>query len=408
MLKMNTHVGRFCLLSLFVLVASCTTVPKPLPLPEPPTQPQTQPLPPASPVPTPPVVIDAPTCRNNVATTSASPTVTVKAVGDMVLGSDWPASNYPAGFDAEVERGLKQVLGDADVIFGNFEGALTTHPTSAKTPRPGTVFAFRMPPRFARLFRNSGFNVLAIANNHTFDFGETGFSDTLKNISQAGIVLVGETNKITLQKINGITIAWIGFAHLNRFNHVNDLEKLAELVNAARPIADLVVVSLQAGAEGSEALKVRDYDESFLGENRGNSFAFSRRAIDLGADLVIGHGPHVLRGMECYNGKIIAYSLGNFIGYGALSIKRAAGVSAVLEVTLTKDRKTLGYNIVPVRFNDQHLPQKDADKFAHYLINDLSRLAPLNGTVQFPTNQDGLAKYHRWLRDNDLINILKN
>ncbi len=348
----------------------------------------------------------AQTCPTEVTSVTAPTTVSIKAVGDIVFGSDWPTSSYPVGFDNDLQLRLKNLLGDADVVFGNFEGALTTHDTSTKKPGGGTVFAFRMPPRFAPLLHTAGFNVINIANNHTFDFGPIGFADTVGHLSQAGILVVGEANKISIQKVNDITIAWIGFSHLFRHNHIADLDKLAELVQKARPLADLVIVSMQAGAEGNEALKVKNYEEIFLGENRGNTYAFAHRAVDLGADLVIGHGPHVLRGMECYKGKLIAYSLGNFVGYGALSIKRAAAVSALLQITLGKNRQTLGFDIIPLKFNPQKLPEIDDDKFAHYLITDLSQRPPLTGTVSFPATTEGSIKYRQWLSASELIKIL--
>lgn len=342
------------------------------------------------------------TCPGAETRVAAAEMVTIRAVGDVVLGSDWPVSNYPPGFEADAAARLRQALGSADVAFGNFEGALTTSATSTKIPRAGSVFAFRMPPRFAALLRSAGFSVLGIANNHTFDFGATGYADTLAHLADAGILPIGEPDKIAVQKVNGLTLAWIGFSHLTRDNYVGDLDKLALLVGKARPSADLVIVSMQAGAEGSDALRVRNADEIFLGEHRGNTFAFARKAIDLGADLVLGHGPHVLRGMECYGGKLIAYSLGNFAGYDALSIKRAASVSASLEVTLARDRQLLRFRVVPLRFTADRLPESDPDELALHLINDLSRLAPLNGTVHLPVADPASGAYQRWLEENGL------
>lgn len=348
----------------------------------------------------------AETCVPGIDPPAASETITIKAVGDIVLGNNWPRGGWPAGYERDTERRLKRVLGEADAIFGNFEGALTTHDVSPKKPREGAVFAFRMPPRFAVLLKNTGFNALALANNHTFDFGLTGYRDTVTHLTQAGILIVGEPNRVVVQKLGDVTLAWIGFSYLQHHNHIGDHERLAALIDEARAHADLVVVSMQAGAEGSEALRVRDQDETFLGENRGNAFAFARQAVDLGADLVIGHGPHVLRGMECYKGKLIAYSLGNFAGYGSFSIKRAAAITAVLEVRLAKNRETVGFDILPVKFDEQKLPEIDPDKLAHYLINDLSSRSPLNNNVQFTVSHEGEAKYLRWLDNADLVQIV--
>lgn len=349
----------------------------------------------------------AQSCVGAQALTTALDIVRIKAVGDIVLGSNWPTSYYPPGFDAQMQTRLKEMLGDADAMFGNFEGALTTYAESTKNTRSGSMYAFRMPPRFARLLSNAGFNVLHISNNHTFDFGETGFNDTIAHLADAGILTVGEKDKIALQHIEGVTLAWIGFSYSWRHNEMRDADKLAELIHGAHAQADLVIVSIQAGAEGSDALRVIDAEEIYLGENRGNVFAFARHAVDLGADLVLGHGPHVVRAMECYRGKLIAYSLGNFIGYGALSSKRAAAISVILDIKLAKNGQALAFDVLPVVFDNEKLPLIDPHHLARYLINDLSRLAPLTGSVRFSTIADGYQQYRDWLVAAELVDLLR-
>jgi poly-gamma-glutamate synthesis protein (capsule biosynthesis protein) len=346
-----------------------------------------------------------PGCRADEAQVAPSEIVTVRAVGDIVLGSDWPVASYPPGFEQTVRTRLAQLLGSADVRFGNLEGVLSTHGVSNKKPRPGAVYAFRMPPRFAQLLRDAGFDTINVANNHSFDFGQQGYDDTLAHLSAAGMLTVGEKGKVAIQRVKDVTLAWIGFSYLDRQNDMHDLDALAGLVERARHAADLVIVSVHAGAEGSEALRVVEGEEIFLGERRGDVVAFARRAVDLGADLVLGHGPHVLRGMECYKGKLIAYSLGNFVGYNALSAKRAAAVSAILEVKLAKDRRTLAVDVVPLRFDDERLPGIDEREFARHLVQDLSTREPLSGGI-------GLAKdavsdaYREWLDTADLAKIV--
>ncbi|MDH4191942.1 MAG: CapA family protein [Betaproteobacteria bacterium] len=326
-------------------------------------------------------------------------------MGDIVLGSDWPKAHYPEGFEETVRARLTQVLGKADVKFGNFEGVLSTHDVSTKKLRPGAVYAFRMPPRFAPLLREAGFDVMNIANNHTFDFGQTGYNDTVANLSGAGLLLVGEKDRLTIQRVKDVTLAWVGFSYLNAQNDMHDWEALANLVERGRRSADLVIVSVHAGAEGSEALRVTAGEEIFLGEHRGNVLAFARRAVDLGADLVLGHGPHVLRGMECYKGKLIAYSLGNFAGYNALSARRAAALSAILEVKLSKNRQTLAYDLIPLKFDNQNLPEFDERGLARQLVEDLSRREPLRGNLGLSDHDDDHT-YREWLKASDLARVL--
>ena len=337
-------------------------------------------------------------CPSDGTSSADTELVTIRAVGDIVLGSDWPTSHYPPDFEKTAARRLSETLGHADIVFGNFEGTMTTYDVSTKVPHGGSVFAFRMPPSFAPLLRNAGFNVLHISNNHTYDFGERGFHDTLRYLTEAGIHTVGERDRVTLQRVRGVTVAWVGFNYSLRHNFIGDDEKLVELIRSARHQADLVIVSVHAGAEGNEALRVVDHDETFLGENRRNVFAFARRAVDLGADLVLGVGPHVVRGLECYKGKLIAYSLGNFVGYNALSIRNAAAVSMMLEVSLSHDRRTVAFDVIPLRFSEDRFPLRDSDEqLARFLLNDLSHRPPLNGTVQLPVPDAGTAAYRGWI-----------
>jgi poly-gamma-glutamate capsule biosynthesis protein CapA/YwtB (metallophosphatase superfamily) len=332
--------------------------------------------------------------------------VTIKAVGDIVLGSDWPENSYPAGFETFATDRLRDVLGYADMIFGNFEGTLTTHGVANKIPKPGAVFAFRMPPHFATVLKAAGLGVAHISNNHTYDFGETGFRDTLANLAAADILTIGDLDQIAVRTVNGIKLAWVGFSYSSRQNSMHDLEKLAALVTAGRSQAELVIVSIQAGAEGSDSLKVLDREETFLGENRGNVFVFARRAVDVGADLVLGHGPHVVRGMENYRGKLIAYSLGNFVGYGALSTKRAAALSTVVSITLSNRGELLKFDVMPLRFDEEKFPVADPDQLTCHLINDLSAISPLNASIRLSVADEGRARYREWLGEAGLLKTL--
>ena len=112
--------------------------------------------------------------------------------------------------------------------------------------------------------------------------------------------------------------------------------------------------------------------QTFLGENRGDVIAFSHAMIDAGASIVIGHGPHVLRGMEFYRGHLIAYSLGNFAGYHALSINNVTGVSAVLRVTMHADGSFVSATIVPTSMVTPGVPRLDPRDRAIDMVRSLS------------------------------------
>jgi hypothetical protein len=134
-----------------------------------------------------------------------------------------------------------------------------------------------------------------------------------------------------------------------------------------------VVISVHAGAEGTGAMRVPNKTEVFAGENRGNLVQFSRAMIDNGADLILGHGPHVPRALERYKGKLIAYSLGNFMGYRTLSTQAQLAYSLVLEVELNNKGDFVSGKIIPVHLNRQGIPYPDRQGRSIKLIRQLTQ-----------------------------------
>ncbi|MEM9925694.1 MAG: CapA family protein [Cyanobacteria bacterium P01_D01_bin.50] len=288
-----------------------------------------------------------------------SETITIQAVGDVIPGTNFPNYRLPSNKNNLIPASVRAYLQRADLLFGNFESTLTSHPYTSKDTSRGQVFAFRSPPSYAQLFADVGFDVFNIANNHALDFGNVGFRDTMRNFDNVGIQTVGHKNQILYLEKKSMTVAMIGFAPYTMYNSIHDLETATALIREAKSRADIVVVSMHAGAEGTNALHVKNRTEYFYGENRGNSIQFARAAIDAGADLVFGHGPHVPRAMEIYNDKLIAYSLGNFLGYRTLSTRAQAGYSMILEVKLNRWGNLVGSKIIPVRMSSQGIPYID-------------------------------------------------
>jgi poly-gamma-glutamate capsule biosynthesis protein CapA/YwtB (metallophosphatase superfamily) len=350
-------------------------------------------------------------CGASPSFSDARQTITLKAVGDMVLGTTWPEDRIPEDVEGRFFAGVEEQLSGGDIVFGNLEGALTDAGETTKDPSRGTQYAFRMPTRFAGILRDVGFNVLSLANNHSSDFGPSGLEDTLAAIEAHGMLAVGMPEEIVYQEIRGIRVAWIGFSYLGLHNSIHDLDALARLVTRAKQSARLVVVTFHGGAEGSDSLRVRDEQEEYLGEKRGNLVKFARTAVESGADLVLGHGPHVLRGVECYWQKLIVYSLGNFVGYQAFSTKRAAAISVILDITIDEDGWLRRVEFHPVRFTGEHLPEIDPRQRALYLLNDLSQQPPLElegAILQGPlASEPGYRAYRRWLRAANLESQLE-
>lgn len=298
------------------------------------------------------------------ATTSSfsEPFVTIKAVGDIIPGTNFPNNRLPEQDGAWLFNQVKPFLDGADLLFGNFESTLTDSPYVAKDVSQGQTFAFRTPPSYAAVLQEVGFDVLSVANNHSLDFGDQGFADTIAHIQQAGMQPVGSKNQIVYTSANGVQIAVIGFSYFPDHNSILDIEAGKLLVEQAKQQADIVMISMHAGAEGTDAAHTRNESEFFFGENRGNLVEFAHAMIDQGADLVLGHGPHVPRAIELYNSRLIAYSLGNFLGYRTLSTDGTLSYSLILQVQLDAQGNFVTGKIIPVRLDAQGVPYID-DRF---------------------------------------------
>ncbi len=298
--------------------------------------------------------------------------ITIKAVGDIIPGVDFP-SNKLHPQPEQLFQDVTPYFQGADLVFGNFESTLTDHPYSGKNVSRPNVFAFRTPPSYTRLLKEAGFNVLSVANNHSLDFTEQGFEDTIKNIEEAGMVAASRKGEIAYTTVNGIPIAFIGFSTYSYHNSILDLEAAKALVAEAQKNATLVVISFHGGAEGTGALHVKNRTETFFSENRGNLVEFSREMIDAGADLVLGHGPHVPRALEVYQGKLIAYSLGNFMGYRSLSTVAELGYSLILEASIDLEGNFIEGQIIPIHLDSQGIPSYDSQNRTVKLMQTLTQ-----------------------------------
>ncbi|MGK5679639.1 CapA family protein [Actinoplanes sp. URMC 104] len=291
---------------------------------------------------------------------AAQGTVTLSATGDIMM-SNAPHRMPPAGgkgFFDSVEQALA-----ADLVMGNLEQPLTENTGTSKcgTPPSPNCFAFRSPPSYAAHLADAGFDLVNTANNHAKDFGTRGARNTRAALDEAGVKYTGNTDEITVVEVKGVRVAVIGFSSYAGANSLIDLDQARSVVERAGQQADLVVVQVHMGAEGAGEQHVRPGTETFHGENRGDPVKFSHTVIDAGADLVVGHGPHVLRGMEFYRGKLIAYSLGNFAG-GGRTLSRAGVLKygGILHVTLGKDGSYAGGKLLSTAMSSEGLPTRDS------------------------------------------------
>ena len=304
--------------------------------------------------------------------------LTIHAVGDIMMGTLYPHQILPPknGKDIflDVEPYLKAE--SPDLVLGNLEGALCDYPHTSKRVSAGRVYAFRMPPHYALYLKAAGFTVLSFANNHSNDFGYKGSRETRNYIKAAGIDIFGDKGEILYLEKNGIKIALIAYSYLGGHNSILDLPAARSLIAKAKANSDIVVLSVHGGAEGEGAMRVVNKMEYMLGEPRGNMVGFSRGAIDAGADLILGHGPHIPRAMEIYKNRLIAYSLGNFLTY-TMSTSGNKKVTLILRVSLKENGEFASGRIIPLI---QHsggilngIPYFDKNAVAVKLIKKLSR-----------------------------------
>ncbi len=308
-----------------------------------------------------------------VVTTPAPPDpVTLSAVGDMIVGS------YNFGFPPREGAGFFDPVKDAlaaDVVMGNVEQALTDQTGYSKCgPNSASCYAYAAPPSYAGVFRDAGFTLANVNNNHTNDYGPQGQAGTRTALTGAGITVTGGVDEIAHVTVKDVDVAAIGFAPYTWGANLNDIPRAAELVRQAAASADLVVVQFHGGAEGASHNHVLPAGQSeyAFGENRGDLRTFAHAVIAAGADLVVGHGPHVLRGIEFYQGRLIAYSLGNFAGYRALNAAGYSGVGAILKVALNPDGSWAGGSLTATELVSPGTPGLDPDLRALPFVDGLS------------------------------------
>lgn len=290
-------------------------------------------------------------------------TISIAAVGDIMLGTAYPGK-YTLPPDS-AKSSFKAVLADlrgADVTFGNLEGTLLDKGSPASYKKNLAIaYFFKMPTAYVEVLKDAGFDVLSLANNHSGDFGETGRISTAKTLDSARINYGGLLNHPTaVFKLNGITYGFCAFAPNANTLPILDLKNEAQVISDLKKQADIVIVSFHGGAEGAGYEHVPLKGESYLGQKRGDVRAFAHTAIDAGADVVFGNGPHVHRAMEQYKKHLIAYSLGNFCTYKSVSVDGVCGLSSILKVNLNKRGEFLNGQIIALKQTHLNGLQRDS------------------------------------------------
>ena len=294
-------------------------------------------------------------------------------VGDIMLGTDYPENHLPDDDGISFLTDVAPFLRDADLTIGNLEGVMMDGGEPRKRCKnPEACYLFRTPARYAQFLVDAGFDVMSLANNHARDFGEEGRSASMANLATAGIRHTGREGDFAELPIDGFDVAVLGYAVTLNSNLLLDYDIAADTVRQFAATHDIVVITFHGGAEGKDKTRLPFAEEEYFGEMRGDVVKFARMMVDSGADLVVGHGPHVVRGMEVYNDRLIAYSLGNFATYYGISVEGIKGLAPVLNVSLDSN----GRFVDGVIHSTQQLrpagPSIDADSKVLDLIRSLS------------------------------------
>ena len=300
-------------------------------------------------------------------------TLSIAAVGDMMLGTDYPENHLPDDDGVGFLNAVTPILSSSDIAFGNLEGVLVDGGEPGKRcSNPAACYRFRSPSRYVEHFVAAGFDVLSLANNHARDFGEEGRLATMTTLAAAGIHHSGLEGDFASFESNGLKIALVAFAVTKNSNMLLDYEKAAATITDCADTHDIVIVSFHGGAEGRDVTHLPFDEEEYYDEPRGDVVRFSRMMVDSGADLVIGHGPHVVRAMERYRNRLIAYSLGNFATYYGISVDGIKGIAPILVTTIDETGRFVEAQIhstVQIRPDG---PSIDESQKALNLIRELS------------------------------------
>ena len=298
-------------------------------------------------------------------------------VGDMMLGTNYPSPSYlPPNGGKDLLKDVEAILQDADVTFGNLEGTILDSGGTAKRCKdPSVCYAFRSPESYGQHFRNAGFDVVSLANNHSGDFGPSGRQKTKQVLDKLGIEyagLAGTDEKVIFEK-QGIKFGFCAFAPNSGTCDIRNIARAKEIVASLEKECDIVIVSFHGGAEGTANQRVPRKTETYYGENRGDVHKFSHAMIDAGADIIFGHGPHVTRAVELYKDRFIAYSLGNFCTYGRFNLRAEAGIAPIVKLFVDREGKFLQGEIIPIYQAKAHGPKIDSQKRVIKKLQELTK-----------------------------------
>lgn len=302
-------------------------------------------------------------------------TVSIAAVGDIMVGTNFPNKSYlPRDSGAYLWDHTRRILQDADITFGNLEGTILDEGGEQKECKnPKLCYLFRSPESLSGNFQANGFDLMSVANNHANDFGQTGRLNTQRVLDSLGIVHAGSIDQpYVIKRIGRVKVGFCAFAPNRGTVSIHQYDKIKSTIQLLDSLSDIVIASFHAGAEGSKHQHVTRKREYYYGEDRGNVYELAHMLIDNGADVILGHGPHVVRAIEVYKDRFIAYSLGNFLTYGRFNLRGLAGEAPLVEIKTDATGKFLIGRIHAFRQSYSLGPRNDSNLSSIKTIQRLS------------------------------------
>jgi len=334
------------------------------------------------------------TCTGTTAEPAATD-IRLAATGDLVFSEN-------SGINRNAFNDFLPLLTKADLVLGNLEGPITDANTPRKPYVPGRSYSFRFPIDTAQILKKANFHILSIANNHAQDYGPTGFADTQRHLTAAGIEYTGLKGSYLIRTVKGIRVGVIALAHYPAYNNVLEIEATAKLVAEVRAKSDVVVLFYQLGGEGDAFALLSNDDAVFLGEQRGNARRFAAAMVKAGASALIGHGPHLVRAAECIDGVPVLHSIGNFVSSGGLSVRSLANLTVFAEIVFDPSGRFKGVRVIPATFDKDRLPIIDPTGRALHLINGFNRRASRSiegfAALNFPGYEQHTEHFRSWFR----------
>ena len=306
--------------------------------------------------------------------------------GDINLGTRTLPDGLPPDSGRTLLLAVDSLL-QADLVVGNFEGVLSDSGESEKCAARATMcYAFATPTDLVHRLAEAGFTHVNLANNHANDFGPCWRRHTEDTFRAQGITPYGPRGMVAITPVfrdgRMTLVGLVGFSTYPFSYNLLDLEESRAIVSEVRSLVDLLVVTFHGGAEGKLAVRTGDGPE-FLGrEKRGDLRPWARAVLEAGADAVIGHGPHVLRGIEFHLGKPIFYSLGNFLTYRGFNLSGPLGLTTALQLELAGDGRFVSARVPSLVQRPGHGPAPDPSHGSRDLIRRVTALDfPATGAV---------------------------